>query len=97
MQRFALLADDEGFDVLVVVFPQFGQLPERKLVKYDRVAGYSEDNAFGHLDLRTALDECGELSELSNDIFHPNGEGHACAAGAIAAYLENRVLVAAAP
>jgi hypothetical protein len=95
-ENFALLgrtSQEEGFEVLVVVFPFF----DRNLRSFPRehaaVARYSASNGFQHLDLLHAFRKCSASRRVHENPMHPNRFGHLCAAQAIAGHLEASGLV----
>jgi hypothetical protein len=95
-ENFALLgrtSREEGFEVLVVVFPIF----DRNLTSVPRehvaIARYSASNGLRHLDLLHAFRKCSASTRVQANAMHPNRFGHACAAQAIARHLETSGLV----
>lgn len=92
--ELALTASEEGFEVLVVVFPFFGRDHPEFGRQYQTTAELSASFGFHHLDLRPAYTACQRASRepVGRDALHPSEYGHACAANAIAAYfVENLV------
>ena len=81
----------EGFEVLVVVFPNFGGLDTERSYRFqeihDRVRGYAAANGFEHLDLLPSFLDCQRANpdeRLAFDSYHPTAAGHRCAGEAIA-------------
>jgi lysophospholipase L1-like esterase len=91
-ESLALLArtsESRGFDVLVVVFPEFRKYTDELAAQHDRVADLSEQNGFHHLDLRGSFAVCYRThgSTIALNYMHPSPSGHRCAGEAIAEYL----------
>lgn len=88
------LAREHGFEVLVVVFPRFGNLLQeyRWAEQHELPAEGSRRNGFDHLDLVAAFQECRRAAQgpLAHDRYHPTGRGHRCAARAVAEHLLDR-------
>jgi len=88
------LADDNGFLVLVAVFPRFHRLFQhyRWQEDHDRIARLVERHGFLALDLLEAYRTCspGDASLLSEDTWHPTAYGHRCAAEAMARTILDR-------
>lgn len=97
--QLAALADQEGFDVAVVVFPYLvpgRDYPEGRQRIHDRVAELSARHGFPVLDLLEPLRRCRwEHGRIHLDRFHPNEQGHACAADTITDWLAEDVLAGA--
>lgn len=101
-ESFALLrrtAEENGFPVLVVVFPYFNRqgVPNDDLGmdQYPRIARLSRANGFEHLDLWRPLADCAERTDevVGVDFLHPSALGHACAAETVARTVIDRDLV----
>lgn len=89
--ELAAMARDNDFEVLVVVFPTFGDLADYPLRHVHDVMRYlAEENGFHYLDLLTAFQNCRRESPepLAHDSYHPTARGHLCAATATASYIE---------
>lgn len=82
-----------GFKVLLVVFPFLPQPYEREHGRqHERLAEIARQEGFHALDLRPAFRDCGPpLKDLRFDRYHPTAAGHACAAAAITAALQDIV------
>jgi lysophospholipase L1-like esterase len=98
------MADAEGFEVLVVVFPNFGGLgrhrPYRFQAAHDRVRGYALENGFDYLDLLPTFEACQRVhpgKKIAFDSYHPTALGHHCAADAIAGYILEHLWAPGAP
>ncbi|MBW2416881.1 MAG: SGNH/GDSL hydrolase family protein [Deltaproteobacteria bacterium] len=88
--ELAALAKNDGFDVLLVIFPYFDTMTP---YRYSAIHGFVErearKNGFNVLDLLGAF-EAHALDEVRlspSDPVHPSREGHAIAARAIHAHL----------
>lgn len=94
--ELAATAEVEGFEVAVVVFPYLTpgrSYPEDRRRVHDRVAELSRRHGFPLLDLLEPLRRCRwENGRIHLDRFHPNEQGHACAARAITDWLAEDVL-----
>jgi len=89
--ELAGIARDSGFEVLVTVFPTFGDLDEYPLHHVHDVMRYlAEQNRFHYLDLLPAFQKCLHESpeRLAHDSYHPTARGHLCAAAATARRIE---------
>lgn len=93
-QRLGGLAADEGFAVLVAIFPH-QKRPYRYRAHHRQVAGFAEAEGFAVLDLIGTFRSCHEASgeAMAFDRFHLTEAGHACAARALAGELEARLTV----
>lgn len=84
------LAKQNGFEVLVAVFPRFTRkfaaYPPHLAEKHAYAQGLAEKHRFAYLDLLSAFDECRKASPepIEADNFHPSARGHHCAAAALA-------------
>jgi hypothetical protein len=90
-ENFALLgrtSQEEGFDVLVVVFPLFDRNLRSVPREHMAVARCSANNGFRHLDLLPAFRKCSASRRVHANSMHPNRFGHACSAQEIARHLE---------
>ncbi len=82
------LSKQNGFEVLVAVFPRFAKdfhrYPHAKEHTYAR--DLAARHTFHHLDLILPFQACRDASPepIEVDPFHPNARGHACAAEALA-------------
>ena len=92
------VAREQGFEVLVVLFPRFDGLkrnvPYRYRDVHARVVEYSERNEFRHLDLLSTFLACRAArphERISSDLYHPTALGHRCAAKGIAEYILEHV------
>jgi hypothetical protein len=95
-ENFALLgrtSREEGFEVLVVVFPLFDRNLRSVPREHTAIARCSASNGFRHLDLLHAFRKCSASRRVYANAMHPNRFGHACAAQAIARHLEASELV----
>ena len=88
------IAREQGFEVLIVLFPRFDGLkrnvPYRYRDVHARVVEYSERNEFRHLDLLSTFLACRAArphERISSDLYHPTALGHRCAAKGIAEYI----------
>jgi lysophospholipase L1-like esterase len=88
-ERLRRAADRHGFDVLVVVFPNFERYTPELDAAHEHVAQLSAANGFRHLDLKPAFDRCFERHgrAIAVDSMHPSAIGHRCAGNAVARYL----------
>ncbi len=91
-QRLGGLAADEGFEVLVAIFPH-QKRPYRYRAHHRQVAGFAEAEGFAVLDLIGTFRSCHEASgeAMAFDRFHLTEAGHSCAARALAGELEARL------
>lgn len=89
------LADANGFQVLVAVFPRFHHLFGHYRWQQDhrRIGRLIESHGFLGLDLLESYRACwpGDSSLLSEDTWHPTAYGHRCAAEAMAGTILQRV------
>jgi lysophospholipase L1-like esterase len=97
-ESLALLArtsEERGFDVLIVVFPEFRKYTDELTAKHDRVAALAAENGFRLLDLRGVFAECYRAHgpSIALNYMHPSPVGHHCAGEAIAAYLDSSSLI----
>lgn len=95
LDRLARLAAEEGFRVLVVVFPH-QRNPYRHWEHHQHVRDLASDHGFAVLDLTEAFQECKEATDrpIAFDRYHPTEIGHRCAAQAIVERLRgSRLLV----
>ena len=97
--ELAALSGVHGFRVMVAVFPQFtGNLDRYPFGdRHRHLAALSEERGFAHLDLLWVYRECAaeggrrqQAQRLALDRFHPTVEGHACAARAMAEFVDER-------
>jgi lysophospholipase L1-like esterase len=89
------LAQENDFQVLIAVWPEFTDLQEYKyLAEHKKIASLSDQYGFYFLDLLESIRNCASRSAtgLSFDHYHPNESGNACAAKAMANFIEQRVL-----
>lgn len=89
------LSREHGFDVLMVIFPRFGNLmeyPPEWGAEHDLVTRMAESHGFAVLDLLPAFQRCRQNTDgrLARDRYHPTTVGHACAGQAVADWLVRR-------
>ncbi len=95
LKELASLAEAEGFDVLVGIFPAVRDLTQ---YRYDREHGFSQSviasAGLPWVDLLEPMQTCAENSAepFGYDIFHPTEVGHRCAGEALAVEIERRYL-----
>lgn|GEM_PF-768756 len=94
-QRLSDLADREGFEVLVAIFPH-QKRPYRYYAHHRQVAGFAEAEGFAVADLIDTFKACHETSgeAMAFDRFHLTAAGHACAARALEDELRSGALLA---
>lgn len=88
LRELARLSRQEGFEVLLAVFPYLPKLYEPEHAReHTRLERLARDLGFHHLDLRPAFQGCqsGGSDRLRFDRYHPTKAGHRCAAEALAA------------
>ncbi|WP_045855543.1 SGNH/GDSL hydrolase family protein [Teredinibacter purpureus] len=84
------LSKDYGFEVLVAVFPNFGEKDEGLIAEnyafadeHASIAQLTQKHGFNHIDLLAPFQQCKQtLPEnytISFDRYHPNIEGNRCA------------------
>jgi lysophospholipase L1-like esterase len=85
IRELAGLSKRHGFEVLVAIFPRFESLEEYQFrEEHGAVRELSEATGIRVLDLLPGFIECiSSGSKVDFDNFHPNPEGHACAARAL--------------
>ncbi len=87
LAELAALSRQDGFEVLLAVFPYLPKLYDRQHSReHAHLARLARENGFHHLDLRPAFRDCREASpeKLRFDRYHPTAAGHHCAAAALA-------------
>jgi hypothetical protein len=77
----------------VVVFPLFDDNDSQAELTY--LKGLLDETGVEYLDLLSEFCQRGSLSALGRDLYHPNSEGHCCAAEAIQRFLQHRGLLPA--
>lgn len=93
-RKLADMANQNGFDVLVVVFPNFRQLADYPYAaEHEKVRRLADANGFRYLDLLPGLQNCSSESggRLDFDYIHPTVSGHRCIAGIITGHLAETV------
>ena len=95
-QRTALLwfrdmARKSRIPFFVIVFPLFDD--GNSQAELAHVRGMLDEIGMEYLDLLPELRERGPLSAMGRDLYHPNDEGHRCAAEAILRFLKRRELL----
>ena len=83
-RRLGGLAEREGFEVLVAIFPHQHR-PYRYYAHHRQVAGFAAAEGFAVADLIDTFRDCREASgeAMAFDRFHLTEAGHACAARAL--------------
>lgn len=84
------LSRQNGFKVLVAVFPYIDDLNDYKHLDQDLwVQGLSARHGFAHYDLLNAFRECARLTgqTIAFDDVHPNNIGHVCAGRVLASFI----------
>jgi lysophospholipase L1-like esterase len=87
LRELARLSRQEGFEVLLAVFPYLPRYYDREHAReHDRLERLSRELGFHPLDLRPVFNEChaGGADKLRFDRYHPTRPGHRCAAEAMA-------------
>ncbi len=92
--RLRITAESHGFEVAVVLFPEFRRYKPAQMAHHTRIAELSRRNGFRHLDLQESFVACSwkDGSAIVRDDMHPSALGHRCAGRAIAGFLESAVL-----
>ena len=96
-EYFGVLADlsrQNGFSVLVAVFPYIDDLDDYKHLDQDRWAqALSARHGFAHYDLLNAFRECARMTgqTIAFDDVHPNNIGHVCAGRVLASFIRDQV------
>jgi hypothetical protein len=88
------LSRQNGFKVLVAVFPYIDDLNDYKHLDQDIwVQGLSAKHGFAHYDLLDAFRKCAKLTgqTIAFDDVHPNNIGHVCAGRVLASFIVDRV------
>lgn len=90
------LQGEHDFRALVVVFPFLDHLDHYAHGSaHGSIRGLCEQNGLPVLDLLPAFQSCAgsDTERIAADLFHPNADGHTCAADAIARHLLDSKLV----
>lgn len=90
LEELSRLARQDGFEVLVAVFPYIENLEAYPLGEHHEIMrALSAAEGFHHLDLLPAFRRCAAASTepVGFDPFHPTPYGHLCAATAMADYI----------
>ncbi|MBU1262912.1 SGNH/GDSL hydrolase family protein [bacterium] len=90
-QLLRRVTDENKFDVVVVVFPEFtGYLN----AEYERISKLCKENKFFYLNLKPSFKELSQKGEqVMLDMWHPSVSGHAWAANTIIEYLVNNRII----
>ena len=92
LRRVAMSAE---LPVLVAIFPELTDLSEyRYQGEHRRIASLSRELGFHSIDLLDIFKFCEAMidGEIGYDRYHPTPPGHRCAAEAIAAFIEDKIL-----
>ena len=96
MAELAQLAEAHDFSVAIAVFPDFRDLETYRFQdQHEFIADIGKRHGFEMIDLLEGFSQCGE--GLSDDHYHPNTRGHACAADLISRALTQLVMQVASP
>lgn len=91
LRKLGSIARELKLPVLVVIFPDFSDLKDyRFLAEHQRIAKIVEEEKMLVLDLLAPFRDCAAKSSerLSFEAYHPTEAGNACAANAMADFIE---------
>jgi len=97
MKSFKRLSEEDGFQLVVVVFPMLYDFQDYPFERYHRqVLRLLNELDIDHIDLLTPYRrfDAQEFRVLENDAWHPNELGHKIAADKLQSYLEEAGLLA---